>query len=182
MPLRLGLDFDGVFMDCARLKDDVARDLYNMPYHLLNDGERQHVRDNAYHDPAMIDRMQPLDGAFERVAQLHTDGYDMRVITSRDGDMLDIAEDWYAQQRDIQPYDVPDLEFIGVGLHDSKSAACEQEGVDVFVDDDLYKLAPLQAVVPHRYHFQSGHDPDTNHDVAAPVQDWDELYHAITGL
>ncbi len=187
MSLRIGLDFDGVFSNCVKLKDNVAQDMYGQSYDALDSERKRDVRNTAYGDRDYVFTegkedvvMEPLPDAFKYVAQLHADGHDVQVITSRDGDMLDIARDWYNQHREQTDYDVPNLSFTGVGYHNEKLDACRDEGVDVFVDDDIHKLAPVVDHVPHRYHFVGPDVDDTNPAVAEPVENWDDLYQAIT--
>jgi uncharacterized HAD superfamily protein len=189
MPLRIGLDFDGVFSNCAKLKDDVAHDIYSRSYDELDGVERVTVRNAAYGDRDYVfaDRetdvaMEPMDDVFKYVAQLHEDGHDIQVITSRDGDMLEIAQDWYSQQREQTESDVPELAFTGVGYDSEKLDACRDHGVDVFVDDDLYKLEPVVEHVPHRYHFVGPNAAESDPAVAEPVDTWEDLYQEIDGI
>lgn len=181
MSLRIGLDFDGVFSDCETLKDDVARDIHDRPYTTLKDADKRTVRNAAYGDRDYALKMEPIEDAFKYVTQLHEKGYDITIITSRDGDMLNIAQEWFADQREQQPYDVPDLPFNGVGYHNEKRDACLEADVDVFVDDDLHKLEPLVDDVQHRFHFV-GRYAETDPDVAEPVEHWAELYDKIQQL
>lgn len=180
-PLRIGLDFDGVFSDCDRLKNDVATVFYDMPYQELDDDRKRAVRNAAYGNQQFVRKMEPLPDAFKYVTKLHQDGYDIRVITSRDGEFLNLAKDWFSRQRDEQPYDVPDLAFTGVGYPGSKAPACRDHQVDVFVDDDLHKLEPLHGHVSHLFHF-SLYETETDPTIAEPVQHWEELYDNITAL
>lgn len=179
--LRIGLDFDGVFGDCEQLKNDVAEDLYGTAYRELQEEARCVVRDTAYGDPDRVAVMDPIPDVFQYIAQLKADGHDLVVITSRDGDLLSQAEAWYEQQCAVHPYDTPDLSFIGVGYHNDKRTACNEQEVDVFVDDDLHKLEPLVETVPHRFHFINGAD-ESDPGIATPVRHWEELYQHITEL
>ena len=189
MSLRIGLDFDGVFSNCAQLKDDVAQDIYSRSYNDLEDVERMTVRNAAYGDRDYVFAggetdvvMEPMPDVFQYVSQLHADGHDIMVITSRNGDLLEIAEDWYAKQQEKTDYAVPDLEFTGVGYDNEKLDACSDTGVDVFVDDDLHKLAPVADHVPHRNLFVGPNAAEPDPKVAQPVESWEELYREISSL
>ncbi len=189
---RIGLDFDGVFADCNQLKRDVAHDMYGVdipPEHytksyifeheLLTEEEERTVREHAYSDREYGMAMEPVDDVFRYLTRLDEDGHDLCVITSRSGELVDIARDWYSQHRQQSEHDVPELSFNGVGYGNEKLDACLAENVDVFVDDDLHKLKPLQGEIPHRFHFVGEYGGSTETDVATPVHSWEELYNEI---
>lgn len=182
MGLTLGLDFDGVFSDCTELKERVANDEHSRSYDALDPDEKSDVRTIAYGDREYGLDMVPIEDAFKYVTKLHEDGHDITVITSRDGRFLDVATEWYEEQRERAPYDVPELDFVGVGYPGSKAPACKEADVDVFVDDDLDKLEHLIDDVPYRFHFTGEYETETDTKVAEPVEHWEELYEEIKAL
>lgn len=182
MSLKIGLDFDGVFSDCTALKERVANELHDRSYDVLDPEEKDEVRTTAYGTRKYGRGMEPIQDAFKYVTKLHEAGHDITIITSRDGRFLDVAKQWYDEQCERSQYDVPELEFVGVGYPGSKAPACKDAAVDVFVDDDLDKLEHLVEDVPHRYHFVGAYETETDPDVAEPVKGWAELYDAMNEL
>jgi hypothetical protein len=185
--MKIGFDFDGVVADCGRLKSDAARELYGLdiPPEKFN---KKDVIAGRYLTPDQYSEfqriiyttreiglcMQPVAGMLESIPQLLAVGHTLRIVTSRDGEGLSIAQEW-SRQRGIV------LDFVGVGRGVSKAAACQ--GLDIFVDDDLEKLRPLINVVPHRFLFSWGYNAHTDvGNDAKRVWSWDELLHTIKTL
>lgn len=182
--MRTGLDFDGVFSDCGKLKSKGAKQLYGVDIlpaqfkkelviggGLLTTEQYRALQQRIYGTREMGLLMDPVPGVIDHLPKLLADGHDVRVITSRTGTELEIAKEW-SRLQGLQ------LAFTGTGYGNSKADAAS--GLDLFVDDDLDKLAPLVGIVPHLFLFSWGYN---EHVEAAPVAkrvaSWDELYLAI---
>lgn len=183
--LHIGLDFDGVISDCGRLKSEVARKLYGVDIPssefkkelvvgrgLLTMEQYRNLQHVIYgtHEHGLT--AEPVQGVLEGLTRLFAAGHRVRIITSRDGEELAIAQAWTALRRLT-------LDFTGVGYGKSKAAAAT--GCDIYVDDDLDKLAPLVGIVPNLYLFSWGYNRHIDETgVAKRVASWEELHREIT--
>jgi len=185
--MRIGLDFDGVLSDCLGLKAACAKEFFgvDIPANLF---KREHVVDGGlltaeqygaiqnrvYGDREVGLRLDPVAGMTTYLPRLLADGHDVEIITSRTGVMLDIAQEWLAGHSIT-------LRFTGVGHRKSKADAAN--GIALYVDDDLDKIAPLVGVVPHRFLFSWHYNAhETPGEVAERVASWEDLYARITGI
>lgn len=185
--MRIGLDFDGVISDCGTLKCLAAKTMYGVDIPssefkkelvvgrgLLTQPQYRELQNAIYGTWEYGQRMEPVPGVIEGIAALKSAGHDVRVVTSREDVMLQIARDW-AASRGLE------LPFEGVG-HD-KSKAVAAAGLDVFIDDDLDKLQPLVGIVPHRFLFSWGYnDHIVEGDVARRVASWQEFLERVDEL
>lgn len=185
--MRIGLDFDGVISDCGDLKCKAAKRMYGVDIPssrfkkelvvgggILTYEQYRQLQDTIYGTREYGMLMEPVTGVIEGIGRLRQDGHELRVITSRDGEMLDVAREW-ATRRGLS------IEFTGVGHGASKAGAAE--GLDLYVDDDLDKLEPLVGIVPHRVLFSWGYNAHIDvRNVASRVASWEELVGKVTAL
>lgn len=183
--LNLGFDFDGLFIDCGKMKVDALKSIYGLDLsparcnkkillgegHLTRDQYRE-LRKIIYSGIRQSDfPMEEVEGVLEYIPRLVSDGHKILVITSRSGAKLEVAKEWCARKG-------LKLDFIGVGYGKSKAEAAK--GLDFFVDDDLDKLEPLVGVVPHRFLFSWGYNEHLETgNLANRVSSWEELYNKI---
>ena len=100
----------------------------------------------------------------------------VHIVTSRGDAGTAIAREWLASQRKGV-----DIDFTGVGPGNSKAEALQ--GFDVYVDDDLDKIAQVVDSVPHRFLFSWEYNRHIAvGDVAERVGSWSELYHRINEI
>jgi hypothetical protein len=182
--LEIGLDFDGVVSDCSELKSRVAKIMYGklippakfkkeilVSEGILTAQEYRELQKRIYSTREFGLLMKSVGDVCYYVYRMRSDHHKVRVITSRTGDELAIAEEWSAQQG-LQ------LRFTGVGYENTKAEAAE--GLDVYVDDDLDKLAPLVGIVQHRFLFSWGYNLHVNEElIARRVISWGDFYHAV---
>ena len=186
--MKIGLDFDGVISNCAKLKSHCAKMLHgvDIPAGLfkrdlvigngwLTAEQFQEVGKAVYYSREFGSLLEPVDGTLSYLPKLIQDRHTVLVITSRKGIELEIAEEWLCRQGLA-------LEFISVGgYHNSKAGAAM--GFDVYVDDDLHKLQLLVGVVPNLFLFSWEHNRRFNESgVAVRVLSWEELYKKIETL
>lgn len=185
--MKIGVDFDGVCSDCGQLKSDAALELYGLVIppekfkkELVVGGgiltlEQYHsLQKTIYGTREYGLRMQMVANARARMNRLRARGHTISCVTSRSGPELVIAEEW-AGLKGLG------LSFTGVGYGISKAAACQ--GLDVYIDDDLDKLEPLQEIVPHRFLFSWGYNAHIDAgSVARRVSSWGEFDDAIQQL
>ena len=185
--MKIGLDFDGVISNCAKLKSDCAKRLYGA--HIpgsqfkkdfviangwLTEEQYQEITKAVYYTREVGTLMEPVGGALSCVSKLVKEGHTVLVITSREETNLEIAGEWIERHR------LP-VELVGVGLHNNKAHAAT--GLDVYVDDDLPKLEPLVGVVPNLFLFSWGYNQRFNETgIAVRVFTWKELYRRIDSL
>lgn len=185
--MRIGLDFDGVISDCGDLKCKAAKRLFGVDIPIerfkkelvvgegiLTYEQYRNLQDVIYGTREYGMLMEAVPGVLEGVARLRGDGHEVRVITSRDGEMLVIAREW-AERKGLA------IDFTGVGHGKSKADAAT--GLDLYVDDDFDKLEPLVGVVPHRVLFSWGYNRHVDvRDVASRVASWEELVGKVAAL
>jgi hypothetical protein len=185
--MRIGLDFDGVISDCGDLKCKAAKRLFGVDIPperfkkelvvgegILTYDQYRHLQQVIYGTHEYGELMEPVPGVLEGIARLRGDGHEVRVITSRDGETLEVARAW-ADRRGLA------IDFTGVGHGASKADAAA--GLDFYVDDDIDKLEPLVGVVPHRALFSWGYNSHVDAEgVAVRVASWQELTDMVTSL
>ena len=185
--MKIGLDFDGVISNCAKLKSDCAKRLFSvyipgtqfkkdfvLENGWLTEEQYQEITKAVYYTREVGTLMEPVDGTLSFVPKLLKDGHTVLVITSREKINLEIAREWMERHR------LP-LDLVGAGLHNSKAHAAT--GLDVYVDDDLPKLEPLVGVVPNLFLFSWGYNQRFNETgIAVRVFTWKELYRRIDAL
>jgi len=186
--MNIGLDFDGVFTDVAKLKVAGIKELYNIAvperhvhkYTLINKnlltGEQYRELNKFIYTSDFGKKLIPVEGIKEYIDRLINHGHNLKIVTSRGGDALEIAKEW------LKEMDLP-LEIIGVGPGKSKAPIVEENKFDVFVDDDLYKLEPLCGIVPHRFLFSWGYNRHIDESsFVKRVSSWKALYSEIVSL
>lgn len=188
--MRIALDFDGVLSDCGALKVIHAKRMFDVdiPAHqfkkelvvkelageeegMLTLKEYKALQDEIYTNMEIGLTMEPVEGMLEFLPRLINEGHDIRIVTSRIGETLEVAVAW-AEKHGLA------LEFSGVGYGKSKANATA--GFDLFVDDDLDKIEPMMDTVPHRYLFSWGYNEHIDEGyVAERIECWEDLYSAV---
>jgi uncharacterized HAD superfamily protein len=186
--MRIGLDFDGVFSNVADLKVRAAKRLFGkripeehmhkyivLRKGLLSKEEYDKLQDFSFNTD-FGSSMKPVPGMKVFVKRMLREGYDLSVVTSRDGKALEVAKHWLARHG----IEIP-IHGVGRGTH--KTGVTKQLRLDAFVDDDLYKLEPLCGTVQHRYLFSWPYNRHTEESsLVKRVHSWQELYKEISML
>ncbi len=160
--LQIGLDFDGVVVDSAKLKARAAEKLFGKKGKIhgtnfkreivvgngwLTDKEYDKVCKCAYNKWYYGQLMEAMPGARFYLSALNKEGHNLFIITSRDSTSFPIADKWLGENG---------FQFVsrtGIGLKQSKAPLLKALSADIFVDDDLDKLLPLQGIVEHLFLF-----------------------------
>jgi uncharacterized HAD superfamily protein len=186
--MRIGLDFDGVFTDLSDLKARGARKLFgvDIPEEIMHKHiilRKGLLTDKQYDELQKFiaksdfgHTMRPVIGMQPHVKKLLREGYDLKIITSRDGKAIEIAREWLAKKN-------LDIEVIGIGPGKSKASFARELKLDVFVDDDLFKIEPLCGIVPHRILFSwpyNSHIQESSY--VKRVSTWADLYRELNIL
>lgn len=185
--MHIGLDFDGVISDCGSLKCEAAKRLFGIHIPpskfkkeivieegLLTLEQYSEMQNVIYGTHEYGQLMVPVAGVVDGLERLRNNGHTIRIITSRDGVHLEVAKAWM-ERHNIS------IDVTGVGYGVSKALAAT--GLDLYVDDDVDKLAPLVDIVPHRLLFSwdyNGHI-DPSH-VAVRVASWSELTDMVGAI
>ncbi len=186
--MKIGFDFDGVISNLCDLKSRGARKLFgvNIPEEIMHKHivlrkglltEKQY--DELQHFIAKTDfgrTMRPVIGMQQHVKKLQNEGFDLTIITSRDGVAVKIAKEWL-ESKGLA------IEVIGIGRGENKVSTAIKHKLDIFVDDDLYKLEPLCGVVSHRILFSwpyNKHIQESSY--VKRVETWKDLYREIALL
>ncbi len=186
-PLHIGLDFDGVISDCGRLKSEAARLMYgvdippeNFKKELVVDAglltleQYRDLQRRIYGTEEYGLLAEPVPQVKEHLNRLAADGHRVRIITTRDGETLEVAKKWCAKHG-------LELDFTGVGFGVTKAAAAE--GCHLYCDDDLDKLEPLVGVVPNLFLFSWGYNRHSDPSgVARRIASWPDLYASIVAI
>ena len=186
--MKLGFDYDGVVADSSQLKASLAMELYGLHippdkfhFHILHEkgvlttAQYAELTEMIYHRRPVAARMVPVWNAIKYIRLLLLDvSHSVTVITSRDPEASLIAEEWTLSQH-VRP------KLVGVGPGNSKAEVLA--GFDVYVDDDVSKLASLVGVVRHLFLLSwpyNAHEDVSG--IARRVASWDDLYEAIQAL
>jgi hypothetical protein len=179
--MNVGLDFDGVIADGARLKSAVLKQAFDIDIapvlckrkYALQEGwvseERyEEMLCAVYEDWEMHALIPPIPEAVESIRGLMDDGHHVRIISARDPAAERNVLPWLEQHGIVMP-------VVCVGRFGEKTEACR--GLDAYVDDDLVHLLPLKRVVPRKFLF--GPQPGLNQHWLAHgirrVQNWRTL-------
>lgn len=183
--MKIGLDFDGVIADSELMKQRLAKELYgvDIPLHLLNrqgvvasgkltEEEYDDLQDQAYGTRKYSLQILPIEGMKPVLIELQKN-HELVIVTSRDERKSAIAQEWLTNQGLT-------ITIRSVGRKNEKTSFCKD--VDVFIDNDLYKLEPLIGVVKHLYHF----NPYSEEQILPPgiinVPDWKTFAQEIITL
>lgn len=180
----IGLDFDGVISDCGQLKSEGAKKLYGIDIPpsqfkkelvieggLLSAQQYRNLQKIVYATREIGFSMKPVDNVFLYLPKILANGHKLKIITSREGNALEIAEDWTRAHGMA-------LEFVGVGYAKSKLVAAS--GLDMFIDDDFDKLKPLVGAIPNLFLYSWDYNQHIDVGSAAKrVFSWKEIYQNI---
>jgi len=146
----IGLDFDGVLADGARLKSAVLKERFgiSIPPELCKRkyalqggwvGEQTYERVLCivYEQARMHELIPPIAGAVEAVRELRKRGHRLRIISARNPAAEAHVRPWLERHDIVMP-------VTCVGRFGLKTQACQ--GLDAYVDDDLVHLVPLKSV------------------------------------
>lgn len=177
--MNIGLDFDCVIADTGVMKQTVAREMFGVEVPLdlcskeriveagLTPEQYELVLKETY---KRTPRLDPVKDSLFYTTLLKGDNK-LKIITSRDGELLSLASKWLSGRSFRIPIE-------GVGRGNSKQPACS--GLDVFIDDDLDKLLPLVGSVKHLLFFRW---PFNKHKTLPQgiqaVESWWDIYQYI---
>ena len=184
--MKIGLDFDGVITDCGDLKSVAAKKLFNIDIPadrfkkelVINSGlltleQYRIVQKTIYNDLGMGLGMKPVKDALRMIRNLQK-RHSISIITSRDPESVKVAEAWMFKNKLSIP-------IIGVGQETSKALALN--GYDIFVDDDLEKLAQVKNIVPNLFLFSWEYNSHENNlGGIKRVNDWINLFEEISRI
>ncbi len=185
--MKVGLDFDGVIIDVGKLKSESARRLYGIyipPERFKKDivvgsgiltlGQYKYLQKQIYDSNGFGLKMEPVKDVLEIIPNLQVQGFDLKIISSRIGNGIDIAKKW------IEKYNL-NIPIIGAGWENNKAIFCK--GLDVYIDDDLDKLEPLIDIVRYRFLFSWGYNKDVELDnIAHRIESWQHFYDELHKL
>ena len=183
--MNIGLDFDGVLVDCNTLKSVGAKKLFGrrissvsfsrkqaVSMGFLTAEEYNYLQETIYSDRSFMRYMCEVPNALFCVRNFLSAGHTVRVVTSRSGEKIAIAREWLKNTGLHIP-------VTGVGSGTSKIIATA--GLDLFVDDDLDKLTPLIGAVPRLFLFSPEHDRNTPlTDGIERVSSWNDLHRTVS--
>lgn len=184
--MEIGLDYDGVIADPSKAKSEQAKKMYNVdispsmfkkelviPKFLTEEQYRQ-VQNKVYENKDLSLSLPPVKGVLDYLPKLLKELHMVTVITSRHSNSADVAQEWLVKNSLFIP-------VIGVPYPLPKTEACR--GLDVYVDDDLDKLAPLIDIVPNRYLFSQPYNKHEDlESIAKRIDTWQNLYFEIKRL
>jgi hypothetical protein len=185
--LKIGFDFNGVFVNDRLLKARGAQLLFGLciPPKLfkrkhvvgsgmLTDRDYSNLLHAIYTHEKLGEDMFPVEGMLETIPRILAAGHQAVIISNRGDREADIARRWL-NMRGVE------INLVGVPMNASKAEAAA--GLDVFVDDDLEKLEKLVEVVPCRFLFSWDYNRNQTTDgIACRVAGWKELGDRIDAL
>lgn len=184
--LNIGFDFDDVIAYSHETKSKLTQSLFGIyipPNEFRKDlilAEKILTAEQYFQMGRILftqeHEINPVPDAIETLRVLRTDGYDIKIVSSRDaeGKTLQPAINW------LKKYNV-DIPLFGTGYGNSKLEAVR--GLDLFVDDDPEKLEPLIGIVPHILFYKWAHN---SHKIppsgVVEVSSWKEIYDYISHI
>ncbi len=152
--MRIGSDFDGVIANTHMLKVWLAKEKMGIDV-LPAEFRREKVVGRGLMTleqyrtigQGAMGGLYPIPEVEQATFYLHAlagHGYSIKLVTSRTGQMLEVAEMWLWEH-------CLNFPIAGTGYGLPKNKECE--GLDVYVDDDLEKLIPLIGTVKHLLFF-----------------------------
>lgn len=146
----IGVDCNGPLGDFLRLKACYVEDQFGIkccPQMFKRDviesrgvltPDQYNKMQDAVYGPEYGYRMKPVSGVVETLRALLEQGHEIYVITSRTGEHLEVAQQWWMQVSNNLP-----VEFVGTGRGQSKGPMVKRLGLDLFIDDDPGKLIEI---------------------------------------
>lgn len=185
--IRIGIDFDGVLVDCTELKKEMAQHMYGVDIGstickehavvregLLTREQYRALMSQVCGNPNIGLRMRAMDGGVEHLKRLLDSGQSLKIITARADDDLEVAKEWCRINQ-------LDIDFVSVGYRGSKVEAAR--GLHVYLDDDLDKLLPLQGIVPHLFLFSWPHNAqEQTPGSIMRISSWDEFVAIVNEI
>jgi len=156
--MRIGIDYGDVITDTAKLKSEITAELWDVHVEPL-EFDRQNVVGTGklttaqYHALQILiyrtsefgtDRMKPIPQALEFLIKLKEEGHELSIVSTRGDIEAQLATEWL-NSRNI------DLPFYNVGINNTKTERCKENGLEVFLDDELSELKHLEGIVPYRF-------------------------------
>ncbi|MDP2586380.1 MAG: hypothetical protein Q8P32_01225 [Candidatus Komeilibacteria bacterium] len=147
------MDCDKVILDPDPQKAALAKELFGIDIlpeqckrevavpGILTLEQYREIQKTLFYNWEMSKGILPVPGAVDYVRMLMDSGHFIKVITSRTGEALEIA------QRLCRQHGLEIFDWQGVGHDVSKKEAAK--GLDVYVDDDYDKLEDLIGIVPN---------------------------------
>ncbi len=158
--VKIGIDFDGVIADAAKLKSYVAEKEFGRKIYWANfkreivvgrrwltNEQYDKVSQYAYGRWRYGQLLEPVRGARFYLAALFREGHEILIVTSRLGRNFAVADRW------LQENGFNFVPRIGIGYGKSKAGILQAFGADVYIDDDIDKLLELVGIVPHLFLF-----------------------------
>ena len=188
--MKIGLDFDGVICNDELLKQRAAQKLFGVDLpqgrakrvFIEEDGilsMEQYLDLQRYvWSPEGIDLMEPIEGVFDYIVKMISEGHSVKVITSRTNGALALAEKWVRDHG----VDVPFFSSGYVPGVGPKNKAEKAVGLDVYVDDRPSILEQLSSIVPKRILFSWKYNEDETPNGVTRVSSWRDLYAHIESL
>jgi len=184
LPVKIGLDFDGVIADSQALKAAEVLKRYGVKIppalckldqvlanNWLTSGQYREIQRivSNVREIALRAKLVPQAAIFIR--RLAADGHQLSIVSSRQGAEIVNAKEWLFLKR-------IGVEIIGVGYGNSKETAVR--GLDIFIDDDLPKLADLAGILPNLFLFSWPYNLNEREaGIAKRVFSWRDFYLAI---
>lgn len=171
--MKIGVDFDGVITQCAKIKAYTAEKRFGVKIYWANfkrevvvgnkwltEAQYNEVSAYAYGSWRYAQLMEFAQGAKLYLSILREQGHDLFIITSRTGVMFDVADRW------LQKEGLCFIPRIGVGYGQDKSPILEILDIEAYIDDDLDKLEPAIGKVKYLFLFSWPY----NEDAAVPPE------------
>lgn len=182
---KIGLDFDGVVVNCEKLKIENLRKIFGLVVssqelrkeillrNYLSSEDYKSFQQKIYETREFGLSLELVENALFYIQKLISNNHHIVIITSRDKG-LSIAKEWFSSLS-------LNIDFISAGV--GKSKADVAKGLDVYIDDDYHKLKPLIGVVPNLFLFSWGYNLHINEGQnITRVSSWKEFYTKITQL
>ncbi len=167
----------------ARLHERLVREDIKRGVKTLRLRQYQEVKRQVYEvEEVGLQASDYRDAALYLRRLRQTLGVKLLIVSNRSPLSSPIAEKWLKSKGLF-------VEFVGVGMNHDKSEVAADRNIDIFIDNDHWKLRCLKGVVPHLIHLRSDEDEglDETDDwssgdeesISATASSWSEIYRQI---
>jgi hypothetical protein len=174
--MKIGLDFDGVFCNGAKLLNDGSQKLFgiNLPIdksveEILNKRQVSVLKEFVFENENNNLKLESIPNAITTCEKLIKEGHELQIITKRNDGTKTVRQ--YCRSWDLN------IPIIGLKLGQNKSEFCS--GVDVFLDDSVDNIIDLQKVVPKCFLFVWPYNLNSNISPENRVHSWREFTEKI---
>jgi uncharacterized HAD superfamily protein len=174
--MKIGLDFDGVFCNGAKLLNEGSQKLFGLKLpedktaeETLDKDQALVLKDFVFENRDNNLKLELVPNVVSSCRELVKQGHELQIITKRNAGVKIVKS--FCKTAGI------DIPVIGLKRGQNKSEFCRN--IDVFLDDSVDNLINLQTVVPNCFLFVWPYNLNSNISPENRVHSWREFMEKI---